>query len=122
MLEENLKMNQPAFLKLIDDYLLFRLNYAAKDTTNKYILEGVQFCFVENSYKEFAKYPILIMGTGAIKASIRAALRNYKMDKEMNNKPGFKHENIFIHMQSNFKNNFKNIDKYLNSLKKYLKN
>jgi len=118
MLKDSTLKHQPSFLNVIDAYLLFRINYAVKDKKNKYVLEGIQLCYVSNGYDLFSKHPILIIATGVIKSSIRASLRNYRFSK--------KHElsniNIFKHLYQNFKHNLSGIDSHLTKFKKYLKN
>jgi ABC-type oligopeptide transport system ATPase subunit len=114
--------NKDLISKIYEEFFLFRVNYAKKDKTNKYVLEGIQFVFYKQYWKLFGKFPILIMGTGAIKSSIKAAKRDYEYFQKWKDDSDFGGRSFFFFLYDSFKSNFKNINKKLNQFKKHLNN
>lgn len=105
---EKYKLPMENLFKLYYDY---RLKYVINDSKNKYIVEGLQLSWYKDSYSILKKYPVIILGTGLIVASIRAAKRDKFFDNQ---------SNWLNSVYYNFINNYKYVDKYISRLKKYL--
>ena len=107
--------------KIFEEFFMYRINYARTDNGKKYVLEGIQFAFYENQYPMFVKYPIIIMGTGLIKSSIKAGIRNNKAYKEFPDDSGETSTNLLKEFYYAFQTNLKFVEVPLKRFKMYIK-